>query len=64
MEERFTFGARNLDLLLRHKATLESFGYVCRVETATMTQHNFVLHTLVAVRPESKITDRYLAEVL
>lgn len=54
MEERHTFGntPRDLRLLADHRRELEAFGFTCRVETTTMTKHEFVLNTLVAVAPK------------
>jgi hypothetical protein len=53
MEERFTFGTRERDLALLEatRRSLEAFGFTCTVETTTLTRHEFVLHTLVAVPP-------------
>jgi hypothetical protein len=49
--ERFTFGVHSLDILERHKKTLEDFGYTCTVEVSHVGRHE--LHTLVAVRPKA-----------
>lgn len=54
MEERFTFGnkSRDLELMAGIRRSLEAFGFTCTVESTTMTRHEFVLHTLVAVPPK------------
>jgi hypothetical protein len=57
MPERFMFGVRHRDLLERHKAVLETFGYVCTVEESTVA--GFGLLTLVAVRPTPASPVRY-----
>ena len=53
MTERFTFAVRHRELLERHKAILETFGFVCTVEETTITRHCFEILTLVAVPPKN-----------
>lgn len=58
-EERYTFGnaPRDLEALNNIRRSLEAFGFTCTVEQTTMTRHEFVLNTLVAVpapRPTRK----------
>jgi hypothetical protein len=54
MEERFTFGnkPRDLELLAGMRRSLEAVGFSCRIESTTITRHEFVLHTLVGVPPK------------
>src|SRR5208282_1145309 len=49
---RYTFSPRHLHLLAHTRTSLEAAGYTCTEETSTMTQHHFVLHTLVATPPK------------
>jgi hypothetical protein len=52
MELRFTFGIHSLELLERHRATLEEFGYACTTEVCHVGRHE--LHTLVAIEPKKE----------
>lgn len=54
MEERYSFGnsPSNLTLLEGKRRMLEAFGWTCRVEQTTVTRHEFVINTLVAVPPK------------
>lgn len=50
--ERYSFSPRHLLLLEGTRASLEAAGYTCTTEVTTVTKHEFVLHTLVAVPPK------------
>lgn len=54
MEERYTFGNRPEDIAIleRVKDSLTGAGFTCTVEQNTVTRHNFVLNTIVAVPPK------------
>lgn len=54
MEERFSFGntPRDHEAIADKRRTLEAFGWACTVESTTMTKHEFVINTLVAVPPK------------
>lgn len=54
MDERYSFGnsPRDLELLDHKQRTLTAFGWTCTVEQTTLTRHEFVINTLVAVPPK------------
>jgi hypothetical protein len=53
MTDKFTFGEHPVSIeTMRHTmSVLKDFGARVTVETALLTRHNFVLHTVVAEFP-------------